>query len=925
MNFKEYFEPIDDFLLEAPELLTRAANRVDPTLVDPSTGKSYRRRNVISQIKAIKEREINKGLGSEKLYGNLSCFDKFGIYYGAKDGGTPLGLYAYPLDYIINTGLANLPYGSGRKYLHIFKAKNSSIISMKNDDQEIADDLVKISDSIGDTITNFISQKSNFIRSWFAKRLRATKLDEDTADDLSYSLYDNTVHDILQKFRYLDNESFEENNGVSLTKYIDDKFASLTSSSLLEFEAGRIKISIDRISSFESQKIFDSGYTGKPSFLLFSKIEGSGKDMKFILSEDIKNFIDFISDLENFQIKKGDVVVLKTPIQGTWTHGFVKEIVGSKYLIKPYKKLYDGWMSDDNVDVAEFTKDQISLFSRDFIGPSIFRYNPQSYYGKIEKVSFVSVNPTVIETLKDKDFINLYDLQKLRNWELIMAPPISGYDFFHFIKTYISMSDPKIQKVIKFLSKKIIDFHRQIKRNKKELAGSISVPFGKELKDFCDENNISWSDVLLSTIRNLRSGDKVQISGMFVYKITQKISNELIKNENSIGKYNRRSWAVWSKLLRRLGISGIDDSEGLGAIHEAEPTQAVFFHPKYMQLISTLVVSKKSSRCEQELNVKKAESKKKSEIDWEEHDSPKTRWLKGIAQNILKMTDKLTNARYNYEPIYNKWLQNFGNTNIEEVKKQLSLNREFTFNIVNKFIISLTAFTRELSKEDTPPEIRRYAIKDLLGYAINNVKESLEIVQSVLEKINFEEERVLLEKVSAAVSLIKQLGAFDASDTKELQSIYQSSKRSITNTGDKHKAFLGKFERFKNDFNFRYKQASYYQTENYNLILVFANFFINAMKNFEIEDSKLKNTTYQGKPWRHDPKFDSLYEEIVEMKNRVIRSLGRLKLNTLPGFAEPERNKKLSDKADELINTIKKCVVPSSPTEEYTHFWCNSN
>jgi len=50
MNFKEYFQPIDTYLIEEPQLLSRAVGRVDPSIADPQTGKPYRKFEKIKQI-----------------------------------------------------------------------------------------------------------------------------------------------------------------------------------------------------------------------------------------------------------------------------------------------------------------------------------------------------------------------------------------------------------------------------------------------------------------------------------------------------------------------------------------------------------------------------------------------------------------------------------------------------------------------------------------------------------------------------------------------------------------------------------------------------------------------------------------------------------------------------------------------------------
>lgn len=152
MNFDDFLYISElGFLIEAPVITTSAVGSRSK-YIDPSTGKSWRKIQKTQQLEAIKEEhpegslyvhftdgvnvELNPGM---RGYGRrVSKEPKLGVNPRAESGGTPIGIYAYPIDYVIEKD-AKVPYGDERKFLLVFKVKRKNILYANNDKKEITD------------------------------------------------------------------------------------------------------------------------------------------------------------------------------------------------------------------------------------------------------------------------------------------------------------------------------------------------------------------------------------------------------------------------------------------------------------------------------------------------------------------------------------------------------------------------------------------------------------------------------------------------------------------------------------------------------------------------------------------------------------------------------------------------------------------
>lgn len=150
MDFSDFISLKElGFLIEAPVITTRAVGG-NSIYIDPSTGKSWRSPQRLEQLKKIKEEypkqklyvHFSDGVKSDKKNLEEKPQPKLGINPLAKDGATPIGIYAYPIDYVIDrylkSGYDKIPYGLGMMFMLVFKIKKENILLF--DDEEITDE-----------------------------------------------------------------------------------------------------------------------------------------------------------------------------------------------------------------------------------------------------------------------------------------------------------------------------------------------------------------------------------------------------------------------------------------------------------------------------------------------------------------------------------------------------------------------------------------------------------------------------------------------------------------------------------------------------------------------------------------------------------------------------------------------------------------
>lgn len=225
MNFKEYFLVSEiNAILESPVLTTKAAGKTN--LVDPKTGKAWRYNSVIQRLKIIRKEQEEKGVDSKELWVSFSNVTRLGIYPAAADGGTPIGLYAYPIDYVIQKK-GDVPYGEDRKYMLVFKAKRKNVISIEEKDKEEISDFKTIhshlsSEGIRQKFDTFLT-KRRFAVSRFINSL-VDKLDNNMVKDVVRKYLDSVVGYVFEK---LENRLIYSDNMKERAK-IDDILSELT-------------------------------------------------------------------------------------------------------------------------------------------------------------------------------------------------------------------------------------------------------------------------------------------------------------------------------------------------------------------------------------------------------------------------------------------------------------------------------------------------------------------------------------------------------------------------------------------------------------------------------------------------------------------------------------------------------------------------
>lgn len=192
MNFDDFFYISElGFLIESPVIATRAMGSKSK-YIDPSTGKSWRKIQKIQQLKAIKEEHledslyvhftdgVNVELNPGGLHGHgrrTSKEPKLGVNPKAKSGGTPIGIYAYPIDYVIKKD-AKVPYGENRNFLLVFKIKRKNILYANKNNKEITDldeiiKLLQIEES--ETVKDIIAKQTKYFEKSIEKINLSTK------------------------------------------------------------------------------------------------------------------------------------------------------------------------------------------------------------------------------------------------------------------------------------------------------------------------------------------------------------------------------------------------------------------------------------------------------------------------------------------------------------------------------------------------------------------------------------------------------------------------------------------------------------------------------------------------------------------------------------------------------------------------------
>lgn len=104
------------------------------------------RKNPPLNPKLTSENELNaiaQQYGTDNMYVTFSNVNKLGVNPNHEYTTTPLGIYAYPLEYILQLGWNHIPYAANRPYITVFKdtanLKQKFVIDYNSDYDDILD------------------------------------------------------------------------------------------------------------------------------------------------------------------------------------------------------------------------------------------------------------------------------------------------------------------------------------------------------------------------------------------------------------------------------------------------------------------------------------------------------------------------------------------------------------------------------------------------------------------------------------------------------------------------------------------------------------------------------------------------------------------------------------------------------------------
>jgi len=94
---------LEEYLREGRKLHRGIQPKGDQTKwIDPVTRRNWRHNDKIRLLKQILASEIRKGTPERDIWVAFTQVDKLGVNPDADDGSTPLGIYAYPIQAVID-------------------------------------------------------------------------------------------------------------------------------------------------------------------------------------------------------------------------------------------------------------------------------------------------------------------------------------------------------------------------------------------------------------------------------------------------------------------------------------------------------------------------------------------------------------------------------------------------------------------------------------------------------------------------------------------------------------------------------------------------------------------------------------------------------------------------------------------------------
>lgn len=694
MNFRKFLiiEELD--LFEAP---TIQGLNIDPehpasVYIDPKTGKPWRIQDKIRQLRTIRDRLESKGKKSEDLWVQFSEIAKLGVNPKAKYGGTPLGVYAYPLNYVIDTE-GKVPFFGQRRFMLIFEAKKDESILKVDDKPADLDDFIK---NLNKSIIYLARDAVNDFKSKIADQL--TK----TMGKIKNSNFKSLPRDNFSHFR--------------------DQVIGLMLSNLrkLETEKGNEEPNLEEIKNTVLQNSED----------LFSESSAF---------EKIKTGIQYIT-IKSYSPNSG----WSSPVD------FYKSI---KY--------------DNKNVIAELSEEAIEKLNSLEYSEEDFPYNKK--YHTVEDIKKIIDRIEYGIFKQDK-----YQKDASDNLLLVETP---GYRISEKIRYGMSSIEllnnsrivERIKSTIRILRNSLFKKLDEINKKIQESADSVDFPFKKEFLDYIKKKNLDWMTIIRKTARFIRASNfdtGESTTSVFVYRLAQAISDEMAhkETEKRFGTYDvyddkeennekkhfilKLKASYWTRVLREMGVKGITDQTGLGAIHKGEPKQGAFFDARKYNLLGIIENNPFSGRNSYSHAISKIEKRApKEQMKFDPNQTNLERWFEGINDALLHF----------FEGVYSKTHKTVKLGGVLWWTENLA-RKESSY--VGKFAKLVKSYIREKNKNQQ--QVEEFFNKNLIKDIDKKIKEILINFRTRLEEIkkssSGDKKNQIIQMYEKLLSSMTQLG-----------------------------------------------------------------------------------------------------------------------------------------------------------------------
>jgi hypothetical protein len=227
MEFKKYLiiEELDS-LVEGPAIqgINISPEHPSSKYIDPKTGKPWKRFDKIEQLRLISEKLVKSGKDENDLWVQFSNVAKLGVNPKSKFQGTPLGVYAYPLPYVIDRE-GSVPFFGERKYMLVFEvSKDESIFKINKESKPLSDVISHFRAStisqLSRLIPGYIDESKTHIKSLISK----------IRDEDAKSSIEKIWEPLLKEIIYDIKSRIEDEERLSSSKNLKKKISDIISS-----------------------------------------------------------------------------------------------------------------------------------------------------------------------------------------------------------------------------------------------------------------------------------------------------------------------------------------------------------------------------------------------------------------------------------------------------------------------------------------------------------------------------------------------------------------------------------------------------------------------------------------------------------------------------------------------------------------------